>query len=303
MSRLQLFWERSGSSLIHLSSYTLGKQNCQLQCLLKSVFGSWLKIKYHSAAAEAVKVPVLSFSLCPSPFDLQRKMNEPCDLASFQIKPGTAAGSWASVTGWEGHNRSWMGRNWSCLPLAMPCLQQTTLRQSSFSFQAPLGLWGSALKAHKDQAVYWCNGFTFIWQDFQSLGSAGCPGLHYKSFSFTSKTFYFTFLLSNHICSAILWETVVLPSQIQAASPKSLTGVMPPGWQGSDATSSVLLKPAQLHASLRLLFLLANAGLLWKGRFFQKLTDAVQRVASSQWSSSCCHRLFGGPALTSHSWW
>lgn len=134
MSRLQLFWERSGSSLIHLSSYSLGKQNCQFQCPLKSVLGSWLKIKYHPAAAEAVKVPMLSFSLCPSPFDLQRRMNAPCDLASFQIKPGIAAGSWASVTGWEGHNSSGMGKDRSCLLLAVPCPQQTTWGTSTLRF-------------------------------------------------------------------------------------------------------------------------------------------------------------------------
>lgn len=126
-----------------------------------------------------------------------------------------------------------------------------------------------------------------------------------KGQCFTSKTSYFTFLLSHHVCPAVLWETVVPPSQIQAVSPKSLTGGMPADWQGSDATSSILLlKPAQLHARLRLHFLLANADLLWKGRFFQKLTDAVQRVTSSQQSSNCCHSLFGGPTLTLHSrWW
>lgn len=123
---------------------------------------------------------------------------------------------------------------------------------------------GSYMLNQAGPALLFCPGMC-SWQEDLASGAVLTPlrPEDTKGQCFTSKTSYFAFLLSNHICSTVLWETIVPPSQIQAASPKSLTGGMPAGWQGSDATSSVLLlKPGQLHASLRLHFLLANADLL-----------------------------------------
>lgn len=56
----------------------------------------------------------------------------------------------------------------------------------SLNPREPSGLWRTALKTHKDQTIYWCEWFTFIWHRLQSSGSEGVlvvsPGLCYKSY-------------------------------------------------------------------------------------------------------------------------